>query len=65
MSHRPTELERAFTLARSGDYEGLDAVRKQLKAEGYSGHQIEGPTLVRQLRELCLASKRGCAADPT
>jgi hypothetical protein len=64
MTHRPTELERAFALAQSGDYDGLDAVRKQLKAEGYAGHQIEGPSLVRQLRELCLASKRRCAAGP-
>jgi hypothetical protein len=57
MSHRPTTLERAFELARSGACPGLQDIRQRLKSEGYDPHQIEGPMLVRQLRELCDASR--------
>jgi hypothetical protein len=58
MTSRPTTLERAFTLARSGEYPGVSEIRTQLKAEGYSIHQIEGPSLLRQLREICTKAKR-------
>jgi hypothetical protein len=54
---RPTSIERAFDLARSGQYPGVDALRKQLKAEGLPLTHIQGPSLVRQLREICLASQ--------
>ena len=58
MDSRPTALERAFALARSGDYDGIAAIRLQLKTEGYVLAQLEGPTLMRQLRALCTASQR-------
>ena len=57
MSSRPTTLERAFTLARSGDYPGVSEIRVQLKAEGYSVQQMEGPSLLRQLREICTKAR--------
>jgi hypothetical protein len=58
MTFRSTPLERAFTLARSGDYVGVAEIKSQLKAEGYGVQQLEGPLLMRQLRELCIASKK-------
>lgn len=45
-------------MARSGDYVGVAEIKSQLKAEGYGVQQLEGPTLMRQLRELCIASKK-------
>jgi hypothetical protein len=58
MTFRPTALERAFALARTGDYAGLPELKAQLKTEGHALHQLEGPTLMRQLRDLCAASKK-------
>lgn len=58
MDNRPTELEMAFTLARSGDYDGLAAIRAQLKLAGYSASQLQGASLIRQLRALCIASRK-------
>lgn len=55
---RQTTLERAFELARTGDYVGIAEIRAQLKVEGYSLGQLEGPSLMRQLRELCISSRR-------
>jgi hypothetical protein len=63
MTSRPTVLERAFALARTGNYPGLSELRAQLKAEGYSILQLEGPSLLRQLRELCTASSKANGAD--
>jgi hypothetical protein len=63
MEFRPTALERAFALARSGEYAGVAEVRKQLKAEGYSDQQVNGPALMRQLRDLCAASRRSQPPD--
>jgi hypothetical protein len=59
MTPRATTLERAFELARSGKYAGVSELRQQLKAEGYAPDQLTGPALLRQLRDLCVAS-----ADP-
>lgn len=61
MTSRLTTLERAFELARTGDYLGIAEIRAQLKAEGYSLGQLEGPSLMRQLRELCIASRKANA----
>jgi hypothetical protein len=46
-------LERAFELARSGDYKNASEVKRTLAAEGYTIHQLTGPTLVRQINDLC------------
>jgi hypothetical protein len=52
MQHKMTALERAFQLARSGQVSGLSEIRRMLDREGYSGSQIEGPVLKRQLGTL-------------
>jgi hypothetical protein len=55
---RPTCLERAFELAKSGACAGIQDIRIQLRAEGYQEAQLYGPSLGRQLRDLCLAAAR-------
>jgi len=59
MTHRPTTLERAFELARSGGYATISDIRKQLKVEGFSDapSQISGPSMLKQLRRLCDAAR--------
>jgi len=64
MTNRPTSLERAFQLAKGGQYSGLGGVMEQLKAEGFSLGQIEGASLRRQLRALCQAAQAGAAGKP-
>lgn len=62
MTFRPTALERAFELAKSGDYATVSDLTKQLKSEGFATSQITGPSLSKQLRELCaeaVAAKAG------
>ena len=56
MTFRLTTIERAFELARTGDYSGIGGIRAQLTIEGYSLAQLEGPSLMRQLKDLCAAS---------
>jgi hypothetical protein len=53
---KPTELERAFQLARSGEHPNASRIRDQLRKEGFAGTQIEGASLCRQLNELCRKS---------
>ena len=54
-AQRPTVLERAFELARSGDCSSPSDIRDMLRREGYIDvtSQIAGPTLLKQLRTLC------------
>jgi hypothetical protein len=52
MDSRPTELERAFQLAMSGDCRSVDEIRKKLSQEGYYATQITGKSLLRQLQAL-------------
>ncbi len=49
---RPSCLERAFEIARSGDCRTIKELRDRLKAEGHFDGQLEGPQLIRQLRDL-------------
>jgi len=53
MAFTPTALERAFELARTGDYTGVAEIRAQLHLEGYATSQLTGPSLLKQLRVLC------------
>jgi hypothetical protein len=53
---RTTALERAFDIAKSGECESVQEIKKKLKAEGFSLEQITGPTLSRQLLELLKAA---------
>jgi hypothetical protein len=48
---RPTLLERAFELARTGRYATTDRMTQQLRREGYDPNQITGRVLLRQLRQ--------------
>ena len=64
MTDRPTSLERAFQLARGGQFSGLGAVMDQLKAEGFSVSQIEGRSLRRQLQVLCQTAQAGTQDAP-
>jgi hypothetical protein len=50
---RPSELERAFELARTGEYLNTSQIRDQVRKEGFSGTQIEGASLRNQLNEIC------------
>ena len=57
MNHRLTALERAFDLARSGQFSDLKEIRRAIEREGYYGNQIEGPALKRQLTGLMNAAR--------
>jgi hypothetical protein len=57
MTQTPTALERAFELARTGRYSGAAEIRNQLKAEGFVLRQLEGPALMKQLRQICQAAR--------
>lgn len=47
-----TALERAFQLARSGEYASVPDIKKRLSTEGYSAAQVTGGTLAKQLLAL-------------
>jgi hypothetical protein len=46
-----TALERAFEIARTGRWDRVEDIRRQLHQEGYNYRQVEGPLLGRQLVE--------------
>ena len=54
-----TTLERAFALARSGTCANVHEIRQQLRAERFDqvDAHLVGPTISRQLRELCLEAR--------
>jgi hypothetical protein len=58
MNTRPTTLERAFELAKSGQCATVEEIRKRLNAEGFVASQVEGKMLFKQLRELIGAAKK-------
>jgi hypothetical protein len=47
-----TSLERAFELAKSGQYSSVRALKLQLLDEGYSTHQIAKAVVINQLKEI-------------
>jgi len=55
-TNSPTALERAFELAKSGEYTSIVEIRSKLKSEGLGTEQITGPSLLRQLRQLIAAN---------
>ena len=57
MDHTVTALERAFQLAKSGDYHSVSDIKKRLGAEGYSIAQITGRVLSKQLDALIKAAR--------
>lgn len=54
-SNRPTTIERAYELARSGACRTVGDLKQRLSAEGYDRIQdaLYGPTLTAALRKLC------------
>jgi hypothetical protein len=52
-------LERAFELARTGEYARMKELEKALAAEGYarSDPHLHSPTVRSQLRRLCSESR--------
>jgi hypothetical protein len=52
MNSRPTALERAFQLAKSGGPKSIDDIKRELAKEHYSSGQITGNTLRKQLMAL-------------
>jgi hypothetical protein len=52
MDQNKTAIERAFDLARSGEFDSVTRIKDRLKAEGYAVAQIEGRALSKQLGEL-------------
>ncbi|MBA2589194.1 MAG: hypothetical protein H0U98_11305 [Alphaproteobacteria bacterium] len=62
MLDRPTCMERAFALAEGGTCETLNAIRKQLKAEGYAeSGQLSGGSIRNQLMRIIATSKAKAA----
>jgi hypothetical protein len=57
MNGNKSAIERAFEMARSGDFETIPGIRAQLKQEGYYGDQICGPVLFKQLRALIIDAR--------
>jgi hypothetical protein len=57
MSDRPTALERAFQLAKSGRPSTVDDIKKTLNSEGYFSDQIQGKALSNHLRALIQAAR--------
>jgi hypothetical protein len=64
MSPRPTALERAFQLARSGRPSTIDEIKRTLNSEGYVTEQLSGKALRNQLRALILAARTSGGAAP-
>ena len=58
MDQDVTALERAFQLAKSGNVATMEALKRQLKTEGYSVATVTGNVLSRQLRALIHASQK-------
>jgi hypothetical protein len=52
MDEKPTAIERAFQLAKTGRYASVANLRKTLAAEGYSKEHFSGPAMRKQLEGL-------------
>ena len=57
--NRPTTLERAFALARSGSCATVNEIRLQLRAERFDqvDAHLSGSSIARQLRDLCIDAR--------
>jgi hypothetical protein len=55
--HRKTAIERAFDLARGGQASNVAEILAVLKREGYYNDQIQGRSLMRQLRTLIRSAR--------
>ena len=58
MTHRPTQIERAFILAASGRVACVKDIRYALKAEGYvDDGQVGGKSIIKQLAKVIAEAK--------
>jgi hypothetical protein len=57
MMENKLAIERAFEMARSGAFETVTRIRAGLRQEGYYDHEIIGPFLLKQLRDLIDAAR--------
>ena len=57
MQGRKTVIERAFDLAKTGEFSSVGDIRKELALEGYEAFHVTGPMLLRQLRLLVRAAQ--------
>lgn len=66
MQNRPTTLERAYELARTGRCRTVSDIKQALASEGYDRIQdsLYGPTLGAALRKLCQEHYTAPAVDP-
>jgi hypothetical protein len=55
MTTPPTMLERAYQLARTGEFRSTPAIRAQLKREGYAQTHVHiaGRALIQSLNRAC------------
>lgn len=55
MNHRPTTIERAYQLARSGECRTISDIKQRLSADGHERIQehLYGSTVSSALRKLC------------
>ncbi len=61
MDQHSSALERAFQLAKSGEFPSVHHIKQRLAKEGYSAEQVNGPKLLAQLRQLIAAAR--CADE--
>lgn len=59
MTYRPTTVERAYELARSGEYGGVSEIKAKLRAEGLRDveGQLYGRSIGTDLRRLCVEAQ--------
>ena len=55
-----TSLERAFELARSGQFTDLGALERHLRDEGYQQTQLQGASVRKQIRALMPSKPKRC-----
>lgn len=61
--NRPTTIERAYEIARSGSVDNVDAVARQLKREQFEAvdQHLTGASTRATLRRLCLEAKQAAS----
>jgi hypothetical protein len=64
MSSRNT-IERAFELARSGEYQSIQDLERQLRSEQYEAvpQHLQGPSIRKELQALMRAARTRVAAE--
>ena len=57
---RPGIIERAFELARSGDYPTVSELKRRIRSEGYVAvdSHLHGASISAALRKICVAARR-------